>query len=278
MTGATGNVGGKVARALVKSGAHVRALVRNPGNARLPEQIAVVQGDLTLPETLDRALDGVDAVFLVWVAPVVAAAPAFEIIAKHAQRIVFLSAPLKTPHPFFQQPNAGRAAAEEIERLIERSGLGWTFLRPHMFAEDAIGFWAPQIRSGDAVRWPYLDTPTAPIDERDIAAVAVHALTEDGQVGDEYVLTGPESLTQREQISVIGDVLGRSLRIEDMPPEEAKRELGSALSVPVANILISAWAAAAGQPAFVTSTLEQITGVPARTFRQWAEEHKNAFC
>ena len=86
-------------------------------------------------------------------------------------------------------------------------------------------WWAPQIRAGDVVRWPYLAAPTAPIDERDIAAVAVRALCEDGHAGAEYVLTGPQSLSQFEQVSTIGRVIGRSLRIEEISPDEARREL-----------------------------------------------------
>ena len=66
--------------------------------------------------------------------------------------------------------------------------------------------------------------PTAPIDERDIAAVAVRALCEDGHDGAEYVLTGPQSLSQFEQLSTIGRVVGRTLRVEEMPPDEARRE------------------------------------------------------
>src|SRR5262249_40018301 len=129
--------------------ANVRALVRNPDTAALPARIELARGDLTLPETLDECLDGVDAVFLVWTAPSGAVAPALERIAKRARRIVFLSAPLKTPHPFFQQPNPARALAERIERLIEDSGLQRTCLRPGMFAENALRWWAPQIRAGD---------------------------------------------------------------------------------------------------------------------------------
>ena len=72
---------------------------------------------------------------------------------------------------------------------------------------------------------PMLAAPTAPIDERDIAAVAVRALCEDGHAGAEYVLTGPQSLSQFEQMATIGDVIGRSLRIEEISPEEARREL-----------------------------------------------------
>ena len=182
-------------------------------------------GDLTLPETLDRCLDGIEAVFLVWTTPPAAVAPALERIAKHARRIVFLSAPIKTQHPLFQQPNLLRAMFEQIERLIETSGLQWTFLRPGMFAANALNWWAPQIRVDDVVRWPYLAAPTAPVDERDIAAVAVRALCEDGHTGAEYVLTGPQSLSQFEQVSAIGRVTGRSLRIEEISPDANLRTL-----------------------------------------------------
>src|SRR5258708_36309849 len=154
--GGTGRVGRQVLSQLSAKGLQVRALTRIPDTIRLPPQVEVMRGDLTLPETLDSCLSGVDAVFLVWTAPATAVAPALEQIAKHARRIVFLSAPLKTPHPFFQQPNPARALVAQIERLIESSGLEWTFLRPGMFAANALSWWAPQIRAGDVVRWPHL--------------------------------------------------------------------------------------------------------------------------
>src|SRR5437764_1221145 len=100
--GATGNVGCQVVSQLVGRGAQVRALTRKPETARLPPGIEVVRGDPTAPDTLVRSLDGVQSVFLVWTAPQSAVAAALEAIFKHARRIVFLSAPLKTPHPFFQ--------------------------------------------------------------------------------------------------------------------------------------------------------------------------------
>jgi uncharacterized protein YbjT (DUF2867 family) len=190
--GATGTVGRQVASQLASTDVKARALVRQLDAARLPAEIEVVRGDLTFPETLDRSLNGVGTVFLVWTAPSAGVAPALERIASHAERIVFLSAPFKTPHPLFQQPNPSRALAEQIERLIESSGLQWTFLRPGMFAANALRWWAPPIRADDVVRWPYLAAPTAPVDERDIAAVAVRALREDGHARAEYVLTGPQ--------------------------------------------------------------------------------------
>ena len=246
-------------------------MVRNPEASRFPPQVEVVRGDLTLPETLDACLDGIDSVFLVWTVPPATAGAVLERIAKSIQRIVFLSAPLKTAHPFFQEPNPLRPIAEQMERLIETSRLEWTFLRPGMFAGNARHWWGPQIRAGDVVRWPYLSAPTAPIDERDIAAIAVRALREDGSAGAEYVLTGPQSLTQLEQLSIIGRVIGRSLQVEEISPEEARQELH------IPAMLLDAWGAAVGQPAFVTSTVADITGRPARTFLDWATDHVAEF-
>ena len=191
VTGATGNVGRQVVSQLAAAGAQVRAMSRNPDTAGLPAQVEVVRGDLTAPETLDACLEDIDSVFLVWVVPPVTAAAALERIAKQAQRIVFLSSPIKTAHPFFQQPNPMREVTAQIERLIETSGLRWTFIRSGIFAANALRWWAPQIRRGDPIRWPYLAAPTAPIHEHDIARVAVRALCENGHTGAEYVLTGP---------------------------------------------------------------------------------------
>jgi uncharacterized protein YbjT (DUF2867 family) len=277
ITGATGTVGRQVVAQLMSSDVQIRALVRNPDAARLPPQVEVMQGDLTIPETLDKCLIGVDTIFLVWTAPPSAVTPALERIAKHAQRIVYLSAPLKTSHPFFQQPNPSRTLAELIERMIEGSGLEWAFLRPGMFATNALRWWAPQIRSDAVVRWPYLSAPTAPIHERDIAAVAARVLCDEFRAGAEYVLTGPESLSQLEQISTIGHVIGRSLCIEEMSPDAARRDLATLMPASVATMLLDAWAAAIGQPAHVTSTVAEITGVPARTFREWASDQAGEF-
>jgi uncharacterized protein YbjT (DUF2867 family) len=275
--GGTGTVGSQVLSQLSAKGVRVRAMARNSGGARFPPHVEVVRGDLTLPETLDACLEDIDTLFLVWTAPAAAVAPALERIAKHARRIVFLSAPLKTAHPLFEQRSPGRAMVEQIERLIETSGLAWTFLRPGMFAANALSWWAPQIRAGDVVRWPYLEVPTAPIDERDIAAVAVRALCEEGRGGAEYVLTGPQSSTQFEQLSTIGRAIGRSLRIEEISQDEASRELLNLMPAGAANMLLNAWAAALGQPAFVTSTVADITGAPARAFADWVTDKVDYF-
>jgi uncharacterized protein YbjT (DUF2867 family) len=147
-----------------------------------------------------------------------------------------------------------------------------------MFAGNARHFWGPQIRAGGVVRWPYLNASTAPTDERDLAAAAVRTLCEDGHAGAEYVLTGPQSLTQIEQVHTIGRAIGRTLRVEEISPEEARSELLPVLgSLPVVNMLLNAWSAAIGQPAFVTSTFAELTGAPPRTFLDWATDHAAEF-
>src|SRR6266581_7880603 len=206
VTGATGRVGRVVIDQLLAAGVPVRALTRRSAAAAgLPPAVEVATGDLTMPESLDAALQGAGAVFLVWTAPPMTAPAVIARLATHAQRVVFLSSPHRTPHPFFQQPNPMAVLHAEIESLIAAAGLASPIIRPGMFALNTLHWWAAQIRNGDVVRWPYGAAETAPIDECDIAAVAARALYEDGHTGGDYVLTGPESLSQADQVSIIAD-------------------------------------------------------------------------
>ena len=277
VTGATGRVGRAVVAQLLGAGVPVRALTRRPATAGLPATVEVVAGDLTVPESLDAALRGVGAVFLLWTAPPGTAPAVVERLASHTRRVVFLSSPHKTPHPFFQQPNPMARFHADVERLIAAAGLESTIIRPGIFASNAPLWWASAIRDGDVVRWPYAAAETAPIDERDIAAVAARALYEDGHTGGDYVLTGPESLSQAEQVSVIGAALGRQIRFEELSPEEFRRETAGRWPGPVADMLLAAWGATIGRPAFVTSTVADVVGSPPRTFRQWVADHVEAF-
>lgn len=73
-------------------------------------------------------------------------------------------------------------------------------------------------------------TETAPIDERDVAAVAARSLHEDGHTGADYVLTGPGSLSQAEQVSIIGEGIGRRIRFQELSPDDFRRETGRQLA------------------------------------------------
>jgi uncharacterized protein YbjT (DUF2867 family) len=277
VTGATGRLGRLVVDRLVDAGVPVRALThRSEAAATLPEGVDVVTGDLTVPESLDACLRGVGAVFLVWTAPPVTAPAVVERLAAHARRVVFLSSPHRTPHPFFSQPNPMAVLHADIERLIAASGLEPTVVRPGMLASNAFLWWAPAVRVDGAVRWPYAAAETAPVDDRDVAAVAARTLYEDGHAGGDYVLTGPESLSQAEQVAIIGDVLGRRTRFEELSPEEFRTETQGTWPRPVVDMLLDAWAATMGRPAFVTSTVSEILGSAPRTFRQWVADHATA--
>ena len=277
VTGATGRIGHLVVDELLRTGAFVRALTRQPEQASLPADVEVVAGDFTEPASLDAALDGVASVFLVWTSTPSAAPAAVARIASPQRRVVYLSAPFRTPHPFFQQPNPMRDLHEEVERLLAAANLDVTILRPGMFASNALHWWAPQIRQGDFVRWPYANVETAPIDERDVASVAARVLLDARHSRGNYVLTGSESLSHAEQVRAIGDAIGRTLRFEELSPDEFRREAEGTWPPGVADMLLTAWQAAVGHPAFVTSAVQEITGSPARTLHQWAVDYASAF-
>jgi uncharacterized protein YbjT (DUF2867 family) len=277
VTGATGRVGRAVVDLLIDAGVPVRALThRSEAAAALPANVEVVTGDLTVPESLDAGLRGVSTVFLVWTAPPATAPAVVERLATYARRVVFLSSPHQTPHPFFQQPNPMAVLHADIERLIAAAGLESTIIRPGMFASNAVAWWGTAIRTG-VVRWPYGAAETAPVDDRDVAAVAARTLYQDGHAGGDYVLTGPESLSQAEQVRIIGDVLGRLIKFEELSPDEFRSETEGSWPRPVVDMLLDAWGATIGRPAFITSTVSGILGSAPRSFRQWAADHAAAF-
>ena len=197
-------------------------LARNPDAARRPPGVEVVRGDLAFPRPWTIAWRASIQCFWCGLRRLLRA-PHWS--ASRSMRGASYSSPLPSKrHTLFSnsriQPGTGRANRAADRGLRTR----WTFLRPGIFAGNAVGWWAPQIRAVQTVRWPYLDAPTAPIDERDIAAVAVRTLSEKGHTGAEYVLTGPQSLSQLEQLTTIGRSIGRDLRIEEISAEEARRE------------------------------------------------------
>lgn len=150
-------------------------------------------------------------------------------------------------------------------------------LRPGIFASNALHWSAPQIRNGNVVRWPYGTAETAPIDERDIAAVATRGRLDDRHTGGDYVLTGPKSLSQATQVRAIGDAIGRQLRFDELSPDEFRHETASTWPGSVAEMLLAAWRATLGHGAFVTSAVQEIVGSPPRTFYQWAADNAAAF-
>jgi uncharacterized protein YbjT (DUF2867 family) len=263
ITGARGSIARNVIAQLLASGEPVRAASREPAATDLPDGVAPVRWDLADPGTLAPALDDVDKVFLYAASDGI---DAFITAAKAAgvERVVLLSS-AAAADPGGDRNEIGRRHLD-AERPLEASGLAWTFVRPAMFATNAL-WWAESIREAGVVRIPYPDALVNPIHERDIAEVAVAALTEDGHAGRAHLVDGPRHLTQRRQVELIGEAVGREIAVEELPRAAAARFMPE----PLLDML------AAGRALRYGPTSEAVTGRPARTFEQWAADHAADF-
>jgi len=275
--GGTGNVGRRVVERLTRAGAAVRATSRHPRTAGLPAGVEVVAPDLDAP----GALDGVEAAFLMW--PFHSADPArplVDALKRRVRRVVFMTGGGAHPGvaPELQPTPVARWHAA-VEHLIERSGMKWTILSPSTFMANSL-WWSGQIKAGDVVRGAYGRLKTAPIHEDDIASVAVRALTEDGHAGRRYTLTGPDVLTQAEQVRIIGEAIGRSLRWHELTREEERARLLADPGFPdgfVDELLDGYATLIAAPPPAVTSAVPDITGAPATPLSAWAAGHAADF-
>ncbi|MFJ9705521.1 NAD(P)H-binding protein [Streptomyces sp. NPDC101234] len=271
VTGATGNVGRALVGRLVAGGHAVRALTRDPERAGLPDKAEVVK---YRPDDQAGLFEGATGLFL-YVQGAGGRMPELLDAARTAgvRHVVLLSSGIinegaDETHPI----HVMHATAE---RQIRDSGLAWTFLRPNAFATNALQ-WAPQIRAGNTVRGVFAGMLTAPIHEDDIAAVAERALLDDGHQGAAHRLTGPAATTNTDQIAAIGRAVGRDLTFVEVEPEEAA-PLFPGTPPEFLQGLLKTFAATVGVPPEITTTVEDVTGSPARTFGQWADDHAADF-
>lgn len=277
ITGATGTVGRPLVTALVERGLRVRALTRDPSRARFPAGVEVVGGDPSRPASID--LTGVRAVFLNSTA-IRESCGAFAAHAKASgvSRLVALAA-YNLEQPLALQPSRYIGDRNrECEAAVESSGLEWASLRPQVYASMAVPLWAGQLQLGDTVDWPYADFKEAVVDPRDVAEVAAHALVHDDLLGRKPVLTGPEALTQARMVEVIAEVTGRPLRYrESALVEFASRVAAMGLPPELAASFIARFAAFDGSEPELTDEVPEILGRPARSYRDWIDDHAAAF-
>jgi uncharacterized protein YbjT (DUF2867 family) len=234
----------------------------------------VIRGDLSDPGSIRPHLQGVSSVFLLWPFLSADAAPALlDVLAGWASRVVYLSA--SAVHD--DRDPAENGVWGQVEMAIGKAGLDATFLRAGGFAANTLA-WAGEVRAGGVVRRPYGRASRSLIHERDIAAVATTVLTSPGHSGAKYVLTGPESVPQAEQAAQIGAAIGRPVRWEEQPLDEARQQLTAEMGdADFATHALDYWASLVDHPEPVTGTVEQLTGSPARTFAQWARDHAAEF-
>ncbi|MFF7357276.1 MULTISPECIES: SDR family oxidoreductase [Streptomyces] len=277
VTGATGTVGGLVARLL--AGTHpLRLLVRRPqraGELGLPGE--AVAADFDDPASLTGALTGVHALFMVTANPL-----------QPAHDPNLLSAARRSGVGHIVKLSALAVADEQADDLITRwqrhneallraSGVPWTILRPRSFMSNSLA-WAPSIRTRGVVQAPVGTSRNACIAPQDIAEVAVRALTGAAGEGMTYPLTGPQALSAAEQSAVLAEVLDRPVRFVDMTLDQAYQAWSARYPEPIAQALLhSARRQQEGAKQLTDPTLEKLLDRPALTYRDWARRHRHHF-
>lgn len=275
VTGATGTIGREVVRRIPADLA-VRILARNPGRvAGAGAGAEIVPGDFSDPASLAGALQGVRTVFLV-TNPGGDDDAGFIRSARSAgvRHVVKLSAAAVADD---RAEDLITRWQRRNEDLLRGSGMEWTLLRPRAFMSNTLS-WAGSIRSGHVVRALYGASANACVDPRDVAEVAVRALTEDGHAGRIHTLTGPTAITAVEQTAQLAELLCRPLRFEELGPEQARAALGARYPADIVEALLdSAERGREGSKAEVDGTVAALLGRPAGTFRGWASDHLSAF-
>ncbi|WP_433185278.1 SDR family oxidoreductase [Actinoallomurus sp. CA-150999] len=277
VTGATGTVGSALVRLLSARGATVRAMSRHPERGdRLPG-VEPYAADLNDPEAVRRALTGVRRVFLLTGGPdgprqdhiVAEAAAALGI--DHLVKLSVLGIDEGADDPLTRWHREG-------EEAVVRSGVRCAFVRPGAFMSNAL-HWTASIAAADAVSVPFADLPVAPVDPVDIAAVAYHLLVGRAPTGAGHPVTGPEAISPRRQIAVLAELLDRPIGVTVQTPEQSRDQM---VAYGLDERLADATIAAMGSPLHGRGqtplpTVEQITGLPPRTFRDWAAANLTAF-
>jgi uncharacterized protein YbjT (DUF2867 family) len=276
VTGGTGTVGRELVKELHAMGSNFRVLVRSREKA--PVGVEVVVGDLAQPNSMGEALAGVDTMFLL--TNVTPDTPRIHkgVIDAAAKAGVRRMVRLSVPDAEKNTPIAFARWHAESDDHLRASGLDWTLLCPAYFSQNFFRS-AGTIRSAGVFYGAMKGGKAAFVDARDIAAVAARVLTERGQGGASLHITGSALHTQSEAAAILSTVTGKSVRYIDLPPEQLKAgALAGGLPEWLAKDYVTMHVAFSnGIGEHISSAVRDITGMPARTFEEFAHDHKKAF-
>ncbi|EHN79310.1 SDR family oxidoreductase [Streptomyces coelicoflavus] len=275
VTGATGNIGRPLTRALAETGEQVTAVSRH--RAAVPDGVRHVVADLAEPVGLRPALAGAKSLFLLLSGDLHAtgADPA-GIIAEAAgsgvRRVVLLSTLGVVTRPF----GATRIAMRELEDTLRDSGLEWAVLRPGGFASNAL-WWAESVRAQRLVAAPFGDVGVPVVDPADIAAVAAACLLEDRHTGGSYELTGPEVITPRGQTEALAAALGSPVAFRELTREEARAAMARSMPAELADDTLDILGNPSPAEQRVSPDIERVLGRAPRPFADWAARNVDTF-
>ena len=261
ITGASGNAGGAVLREVLKSGNGVRAMVRSKEEgAKLSQGATAAIADFADKQSLRRALEGVDTVYLV-------CSPVQELVELESNMIdacreagvkhIVLNSALGAGDFSKSFPSWHR----KVEDKLKGSGMGYTILRPNGFMQNLIAYFAASIRAQGAFYQSAGDAKISHLDLRDIAAAAARILRSPVQhAGKIYELNGPEALSYAEVAEKISKATGRKVQYVDISPD-AQRKALSDMGMPdfmIAALLELQEYYASGKASKVDGTLESL--------------------
>jgi len=279
ITGATGTTGRHVVKQLSEKGEQVRALVRDVQKAKwlADPNIEFVEGNFDNLASLESALTGVDRAYLLTPTSPhrVSQEANFLKAAKRSKleqivRLSILGAETDSPSRLLQRHG-------EADQQLKKSGIPFTILKPSYFMQNL--FWyADAIKKQGVFHASFpATTKHAHIDARDIAAVAVSALTESGHENQVYLITGPEALSYDEMMSILSDLLNKPLRYDPSPQNYAKSLEGWGLDIDEVLELDRVIAKGFGDGEKVTNTVTAVAKKEPFKFEQFARDHLSIF-
>lgn len=275
VTGATGNVGRPLTRALAEAGEQVTAVSRRA--AAVPDGVRHVTADLAAPAGLEPVLAGAKALFLLLSGDLHApgARPAGIIdlaAASGIRRVVLLSSLGVATRPL----GPSRVALRVVEDAVRESGMDWAILRPGGFASNAFA-WAESVRTQRVVAAPFGDVGVPIVDPADIADVAAACLLDDRHAGGVYELTGPQVITPRRQAETIAAALGSPVRFHDLTRDQAKTEMVRFVPAELADDTLDILASPNPAELRISPDVERVLGRPPRPFTDWVARNLAAF-
>jgi uncharacterized protein YbjT (DUF2867 family) len=259
VTGVTGNTGSAILTHLIERGANVRAMVhRSADGSKLPAGMTPIVANFDDADSMAAALRGIGRAYLVTPSSERAEQQQLrfvDLVAKAGVRkLVVLSqlaADERSPVRFLRYHTA-------VERHVADIGIDYTFLRPNLFFQGLLAF-ASSIASTNRFFAPIGNAAVSAVDVRDIASVAVAALTESGHENRTYNLTGPRAITHGQMAAALSAAVGRTITFVDVTPDEFARSLE-------------------GIEASATSdAVQKITGVPPIAVEKFASDYASQF-
>ncbi|MGI8996536.1 MAG: SDR family oxidoreductase [Pyrinomonadaceae bacterium] len=279
VTGATGNVGSQLVKQLGETGVGFRVGARAADDARAAggTKAEVIEFDFNNRDTISAALKGVEKMFLL--TPLVpnmvelTSNAAREAKQAGVQQIVKLSGMGAGAEPGITLGRLHR----EAEKIIEDSGIAFTHLRPSSFFQNYLGL--PTIKTQGTFYLPLGEAKVSLVDTRDIAAVAVQALTKSGHERKAYNITGAEVFSSEQVAEILSDAAGRTISYVSVSAEDARQGMrGAGMSEWLANLLVELYDfQRAGHMAEVSPVVEQVTGRKPFSFAQFAKDYAAAF-